>query len=120
MWIFKRTRKVSFLLTTLNVRICFYLCYNLSCVMMLVLLTVITNFLGGFKDLPGHCRHPDCTKLSGMFYRHFQLLWNPTDTDCDRSNSLLGAGYWGGQHFHYSPDASGIYSFIWTLLNVGC
>lgn len=78
--------------------------------MMLIWLTVITTFLGGFKDIPGHCRHPDCTELSGMFCRHFQLLWNPTDTDCDRSNSLLGAGYWGGQHFHHGTNTSGIYS----------
>lgn len=48
-----------------------------------------------------------------MFYRHFQFLWNPADTDCDRSHSLLGAGYWGGQHFYYSADASGIYFFLW-------
>lgn len=53
-----------------------------------------------------------------MFYRHFQLLWNPTDTDCDRSNSFLGAGYWSGQHLHYGSDTSGIYSFIQTLLKV--
>lgn len=72
-------------------------------------------FLGGFEDLSGHCRHPDCTELSSMFDRHFQLLWNPTDTDCDRSNSFLGAGYWSGQHLHYGSDTSGIYSFIQTV-----
>lgn len=86
--------------------------------MMLVWLTVITTFIGGFKDLAGYCRHPDCTELSGMFCRHFQLLWNPTDTDRDRSNSFPSAGYWGGQHFHSSPDTSGMYSFIQTLLNM--
>lgn len=85
---------------------------------MLVWLTFSTTFLGGFEDLSGHCRHPDCTELSSMFYRHFQLLWNPTDTDCDRSNSFLGAGYWSGQHLHYGSDTSGIYSFIQTLLKV--
>lgn len=79
---------------------------------MLVWLTVIKTFSGGFKDLPGHCRHPDRPELSGMFHRHFQLLWSSSDTDCGRSYSLLGAGYWGGQLIYYSPDTSGMYYFV--------
>lgn len=109
-----RVNRSKFLTNSiLQKNVAFCLCYSLSYVVVLIWLTVITTFfLGGFKDLPGYCRHPDCTELSGMFYRHFQLLWNPADTDCDRSHSLLGAGYWGGQHFYYSADTSGIY-FLW-------
>lgn len=96
----------------------FCLCNNYSVGWTLVWLMFSTTFLGGFEDHSGHCRHPDCTELSSMFYRHFQLLWNPTDTDCDRSNSFLGAGYWSGQYLHYGSDTSGIYSLIQTLLKV--
>ena len=62
---------------------------------------------GGFENLPGHCRGPDCVELSGLLLGHLQLHRGPPDPHCDRSHPIPRAGCGGGQHLHPGPDLPG-------------